>query len=189
MGQKTTIVGKQGRLSKLVEVHAHEFETSRGKHVGGISLTERFLNFRPEFHPFLNDTFGTAMNQDVSFGITGSIIHDGGSSSSVDTGTANVDNPDSLEDTGGLWGTGGEADLVRVGMTVERTTGSAYARISNVTGTVLDLTTIASKGATAADIFPNGNEAYIINAVWTGTATVGTWDFFNKQCYYTSWCE
>ena len=162
---------------KGVKAHVHCFQTVTGKHCGIIALTEPFRNTVPVTKFFINDTVGNALNQDVSFGTTGNIIHDGGTSASVDTGTANVDNENSLEDTGGLWGTGGDAELVQIGMTVERTTGSAYARISAVTGTVLDLTTIASKGATSADIFPDGNEAYIINAVWTGTATTGTWDF------------
>ncbi len=73
------IVGTQGSGSKELEVHVHEFSTSKGKHVGEVILQERFLSFNPEFHPFLNDSFGTAMNQNISFSGTPEIIHNGGS--------------------------------------------------------------------------------------------------------------
>lgn len=145
--------------------------------VGTMNYTERFLDAEPSTKFFVNETFGAAMNQDVSFGATGNILHDGGSSASVDTGNANTNSEFFLEDSGGSWGTGGDAELVQVGMTVEETGASNYARISTVTATKLGLTTIASKGGTSSDIFPAGTEAYIINAVWTGTATQGTWDF------------
>jgi len=61
--------------------HIHEFSTAQRKdHVGLLTLQERFLKFNPEFHPFLNDTFGTAMNQNVTFGGGPECIHDGGDS-------------------------------------------------------------------------------------------------------------
>lgn len=177
MTLEVKILGGKGRDSTQSEVHVHPFKTATGIHQGLVNLTQRFIETEPSTKFFINETVGAAMNQVVSFGTTGNILHDGGSSASVDTGSANVDTEFFLEDSGGAWGTGGEAELIQVGMTVERTTGSAYARISTVTADKLGLTTIASKGATSADIFPDGNEAYIINAVWTGTATTGTWDF------------
>ena len=174
---ETHIVGSTGPKGNKRETHVHPFETASGTHVGFVTLNHRFIKTEPATKFFLNDTVGNALNQDVSFGTTGNILHDGGSSASVDTGNANVNTEFFLEDSGGVWGTGGDAELVQVGMTVEETGASAYARISTVTGTKLGLTTIASKGAISSDIFPLGSEAYIINAVWTGTATVGTWDF------------
>ena len=77
---KTRIVGTQGGGAKEIEQHVHPFKTASGNHVGAVVLNERFLNFRPEFHPFLNDTFGTAMNQNIAFSGTPEIIHNGGTS-------------------------------------------------------------------------------------------------------------
>lgn len=67
--------GLRGRL----EVHVHSFITASGIHSGLLALTQPFLNFDPEFHPFLNENFGTAMNQNISFGGTPELIFDGGS--------------------------------------------------------------------------------------------------------------
>ncbi len=61
--------------------HVHQFSTaSRPDHQGLLVLTRPFQNFQPEFHPFLNDDFGTAMNQAITFGGTPEIIHNGGTS-------------------------------------------------------------------------------------------------------------
>jgi len=85
--QKTRIVGTQGKGARELEQHVHPFETATGKHVGSVVLQERFLNFSQEVHPFLSDTFGTAMNQAITFGGTPEIIHNGGTSAEWD-GTA-----------------------------------------------------------------------------------------------------
>ena len=77
--QKIRIVGTQGSKGREVEQHVHPFKTASGNHVGAIVLNERFLNFRPEFHPFVNDTFGLAMNQNIAFSGTPESIHNGGS--------------------------------------------------------------------------------------------------------------
>ena len=77
--QKTRVIGLQGKGARELEMHVHPFKTASGDHVGAVVLNERFLNFRPEFHPFLNDTFGTAMNQNIAFSGTPEIIHNGGS--------------------------------------------------------------------------------------------------------------
>jgi len=75
------IVGGQGGANSTeTQAHVHPFDTSNGQHVGVVTLTHPFLKFQPEFHPFLNESFGTAMNQDVSFGGVAEIIHNGGSS-------------------------------------------------------------------------------------------------------------
>ncbi len=85
--QKTRIIGTQGGGARELEAHVHPFNTASGKHVGLVGLTERFLQFNPEFHPFLNDDFGTAMNQNIAFTGTPEIIHNGGTSTEW-TGTA-----------------------------------------------------------------------------------------------------
>jgi len=62
-------------------VHVHEFSTAkRTDHSGLLTLTESFIKFNPEFHPFVNDSFGTAMNQNISFSGTPEIVHNGGTS-------------------------------------------------------------------------------------------------------------
>ena len=71
-----------------LEAHVHRFSTAkRADHSGLLVLTRPFMNFNPELHPFLNDTFGAAMNQNVAFGGTPEIIHNGGTSTEW-TGTA-----------------------------------------------------------------------------------------------------
>jgi len=64
-----------------LEAHVHSFATAQRKdHAGLLVLNKPFLDFNPEFHPFLNDDFGTAMNQNVTFSGTPEIIHNGGTS-------------------------------------------------------------------------------------------------------------
>lgn len=77
---KVRITGAQGRGAKEVEAHVHGFETASGEHAGLVVLTQPLLSLSPELHPFLNDTFGAAMNQNIAFGGTPEIIHNGGSS-------------------------------------------------------------------------------------------------------------
>ncbi|MEE8465484.1 MAG: hypothetical protein V3S68_03340, partial [Dehalococcoidia bacterium] len=52
-----------------------------------LALTERREKFLPEVHPFLNPTFGIAMNQNIAFSGTPEIIHNGGTTTEWD-GTA-----------------------------------------------------------------------------------------------------
>ena len=83
------IVGIQGPGGAMeIEAHVHPFTTNTGKHVGLVTLSHPLLEFDPEFHPFLNDTFGTAMNQNVTFSGTPELIFDGGSGGSEWTATA-----------------------------------------------------------------------------------------------------
>ena len=63
--------------------HVHR----KGVHNGLVVYTQPFLNLNPGIHPFLNPVHGVAMNQNVGFGGTPEIIHDGGTSSAW-TGTA-----------------------------------------------------------------------------------------------------
>jgi len=65
--------------------HVHKFSTARRPdHAGSLVLTRPFQDFQPESHPFLNESFGTAMNQNVSFSGTPEIIHNGGTSTEWD---------------------------------------------------------------------------------------------------------
>jgi len=48
--------------------------------MGAVVYTERLVEFSPEVHPFLNDTFGTAMNVSAAFSGVPEIIHNGGTS-------------------------------------------------------------------------------------------------------------
>jgi len=64
-----------------LKAHVHGFSTAeKDDHAGLLVLTRPFQDFIPEFHPFLNDTFGIAMNQNVTFSGTPEIIHNGGNS-------------------------------------------------------------------------------------------------------------
>ncbi len=81
------IKGQRGKDSRISEAHVHPFETASGVHSGLVTLSKSFITFNPEFHPFLNDSFGVAMNQNISFGGTPEIIHNGGTSVEW-TGTA-----------------------------------------------------------------------------------------------------
>lgn len=67
-----------GRGSPLV-AHVHDMRLPT-KHSATLTLQERFLKLNPELHPFLNDTFGTAMNQNIAFSGVPEIIHNGGTS-------------------------------------------------------------------------------------------------------------
>lgn len=69
-----------------LEAHVHELP-GPGKHAGVLTLTERFLQFDPDVRPFLNDSFGNAMNRSVTFGGTPEGIHDG-TDSALWTGAA-----------------------------------------------------------------------------------------------------
>jgi len=61
-----------------LEAHVHPFSTAARKdHAGLLTLTRPFQNFNPEFHPFLNENFGTAMNQNIAFSGTPELIDDG----------------------------------------------------------------------------------------------------------------
>ncbi len=148
-----------------LEAHVHKFSTAkRNDHSGLLVLTRVFQDFAPEVHPFLNTTFGAAMNQNISFGSIASIIHDGGSTSSAKTGTADGNTLNELVDSGG-----GFNAAVVVGMSVHNTTDDTYANVTAVTAD--------TRLTFATDLFPDGNEAYIIDAVWIGTAVQGTWNF------------
>ncbi len=74
---ETRITGQRGKNSTISEAHVHPFETATGNHSGLVTLNHPFVGFNPEVHPFLNTTFGTAMNQNVTFSGTPEGIHNG----------------------------------------------------------------------------------------------------------------
>lgn len=49
----------------------------KGRPIGLMVYTESFTLLNPEVHPFLNDDFGIAMNQNVSFSGSPELVHDG----------------------------------------------------------------------------------------------------------------
>lgn len=73
-----TIQGVQGGLNSAeLQAHVHPFDTSTGTHSGLVTLTHPFVTFAPTLIPFLNPSFGNAMNQNVTFGGTPEVIFDG----------------------------------------------------------------------------------------------------------------
>ena len=74
---------------KGIYSHIHPYPGLKARHNGMLVLQERFVQFNPEVHPFLNSTFGNAMNQVVTFGGTPEIIHNGETSTEW-TATANA---------------------------------------------------------------------------------------------------
>lgn len=168
MVNKIRWVGTQGKGAKELEAHVHAFKTANGDHVGGVVLQERFLNFVPEFHPFLNDDFGTAMNQAVTFGgdsNNATVIHAG-----VNSGqqiSSNIDGGPTafklIDSGGGFTANAGPGGLVH------NTAQNTFAIVDSVdSNTQLTLDT---------DIMDVGSEAYILNDIWVGTAVAGTWNF------------
>lgn len=80
------ILGTQD--GKELEVDARRFNTPDGVHTSLMVLTEPVRTFTPNFLPFLNSTFGNAMNQNVGFGGSPQLIFDGGSGGTEWTGTS-----------------------------------------------------------------------------------------------------
>lgn len=66
-----------------LQAHVHGFSTAKRKdHTGLLVLTRPFRDFNSELHPFLNEDFGAAMNQNIGFSGTPDLILDGGSGNS-----------------------------------------------------------------------------------------------------------
>jgi hypothetical protein len=128
--------------------HVHGFSTSkRDDHSGLLVLTRQFQNFSPEFHPFLNDTFGTAMNQNIAFGGTQEIIHNGGTSVEW-TGTA-------------LSGTWNFADGGK--MTITSANNNDAASFAEEGATTIDMSGFtALTGKVDLDIYNSTNNSIIV---------------------------
>ena len=79
-GIKTRIVGRDLTTGASIEQDILAKNTITQKHIAGaVVFNESLFDLDPTIKPFLNNTFGTAMNQDVSFGGTPELIFDGGS--------------------------------------------------------------------------------------------------------------
>jgi len=61
----------------IYEAHVHPFEAANVGHSGVVTLSKSLQNFTPNVIPFSNDLFGSQMNQNVIFGGTPELIHDG----------------------------------------------------------------------------------------------------------------
>jgi len=109
--------------------------------------TDSLIKFNPEFHPFLNDDFGTAMNQNVTFSGTPEIIHNGGTSTQW-TGSTIV-------------GTWNFADSGKV--TITSANNNDEALFDEETPTTVDLTGFtALTGKVDLDIYNDVNNNIIV---------------------------
>ena len=88
---KTTRVGADLATGSTVEQDMMSKNKITKKHIAGaVVFTVPVFDTDPTLKPFLNDTFGTAMNQDVSFGGTPELIFDGGSGGTEWAGSGNA---------------------------------------------------------------------------------------------------
>ncbi len=141
--------------------HVHQ----KNGHNFGLTLTRRFLDFNPEFRPFLEPTKGNDMAQNVGFTGQPTVIFAGVNSGAKLTGTTTGTTSDHLIDSSETFTSG---TIIVPGMIVKNTTsGNEYATI----------TAVASNDLTIdSDIFLI-SENYEINPIWVGTAIQGTWNF------------
>jgi len=138
---------------KGLKAHVHDLGVP-GNHSGVLTLQERFLKFNPEFHPFLNDDFGVAMNQNVTFSGTPEIIHNGGSSTEW-TGTA-------------IQGTWNFADSAKI--TITSANNNDEASFAEETPTTIDMSGFtALTGKVDLDIYNPVNNSIIIQFDNAGT--------------------
>ena len=129
--------------STVRDAHTHSFDG----HTGLLVYTRPHERFIPEVHPFLNPSFGQAMNQNVTFGGTPEIIHNGGTSVEW-TGTA-------------IQGTWNFADTGKVSLTAAENNDSAT--FSEETPTTIDLSGFtALTGKVDLDIYNSVNNTLII---------------------------
>ncbi len=143
------------------DAHVH----SKGGHSQVLVLTERRIDFNPEFRPFINPTKGNNMAQNVGFSGTPTVIHAGVNSGAHLTGTTTGTTEDHLIDSSETFDSG---TIVAVGMSVKNTTsGDEYAIVTAVATNDLTLD---------KDIFLTA-ENYEINPIWVGTAETGAWNF------------
>ena len=162
MSVARTVVGVDHR-GVLSEAHVHV----DGQHSGQLVFTRQDLKFLPVFRPFLNETKGGAMNQNVGFTGKPTLIHAGVNSGALLTGTTDGTTTLHLIDAGTDFTTN-----IAIGMSVKNTTsGNEYALITAVASGDLTLDT---------DIFISG-ETYEINPIWVGTAVQGTWNFADSS--------
>jgi len=140
-----------------LEAHAHKFSTAkRDDHVGLLTQTDPLLKFKPEeFHAFLNDDFGSAMNQNIAFGGTPEIIHNGGSTTEW-TGSV-------------IQGTWNFADSAKI--TITSADDNDQASFAEETPTTIDMSGFtALTGKVDLDIYNENNNSIIIQFDNAGVA-------------------
>lgn len=158
---------RDGLGTKLI-AHVHDMGLPN-KHNALLVMQERFLQFKPEVHPFLDiaGVNGADMGIDARFTGVAAFIYEDGNSSNADSGTSDTSNVENqMTDTGQNFAT-----TVSVGMVIRNTTNPSpveFAHVTNVTDTVLTLD---------ADAFQSQPENFTIGAEWPGTAIAGTWNF------------
>jgi len=83
MGVVNKQVGTDIKTRAIVEQGMYSKNGTTYHHIpGSVVYTAPLFDFDPTIKPFFNDTFGTALNQNVSFGGTPELIFDGGSGGS-----------------------------------------------------------------------------------------------------------
>jgi len=87
MVKSTGAARRAGNIKVEQDFHVKTF-AEKIPTAGAVVFTEPLLDFIPKLSPFLNDQFGAAMNQDVSFGGTPELIFNGGSGGTEWTGSA-----------------------------------------------------------------------------------------------------
>jgi hypothetical protein len=149
--------------NKIYEVDVHPFESFNEKHSGLVTLTKELDNFTPNLIPFLNDTLGNQMNQNVTFGGTPELIHDG-QAVGVWTPTANA-------------GTWNFADAGKITITSAENNDSATF---DDAGTIDMSGYVAITGKVDLDLYNPANHSILIQF---GLAGVAVGNFVNLNDY------
>lgn len=143
------IIGTAGDDGELIEAHVHKHHG--GKHAGIVALTDPLIEFIPETHSFLNDIYGSAMNQNISFGGTPEIIHNGGTS--VEWTGAAVQGTWDFADAGKVSLTNGDNNDAAI-FSEETPTTIDLSGYTTLTGKI-NLTTYSTVNNTLTIIFDN----------------------------------
>jgi len=157
MSLEIQITGVNGE-SEVREAHVHVVDE---KHAGLVVATHPMREYSGSSTFFANDSLGVDMNQAVSFGSIATVIHNGGTTTAADSGTADTDTLNHIIEGGQNFDT-----TCAIGM---------YATSSGGNGHITSI--LAADLTCDDDVCPNGNEAYTIDPVWAGTANQGAWNF------------
>ena len=85
-------IGKDIASGSIVDQSMLSKNGTTHKHIsGGVVFNAPLFDYDPTIKPFINNDFGTAMNQDVSFGGTPELIFDGGSGGTEWVGSGDVE--------------------------------------------------------------------------------------------------
>lgn len=151
------ILGSSASDKVIRQSHVHE----EGGDVGSVVFSKQMTVPTSRVNFLINPTFGADLNQSVTFAPIATVIHDGGTTASADSGTADTNTVNHIIQSGKTF-----VSTCAIGM---------YATSSGGNG---HITAIADTDLTCdADVCPAGNEAYTIDPVWTGAAVQGAWNF------------